>query len=98
MKKILLTAAIAMMGLTASAKDKVAKKDTVEFKVGMHCQGCVNRITNELTYTNGITDLKVTLDDKTVWVEYKPQKISADSLFNKLKSMGYSVENIEKKK
>ena len=95
MKKILFTAAIAMMiGVTASAKEKekVAKKDTAEFKVGMHCQGCVNRITNELTYIKGVTDLKVTLDDKTVWVEYKPQKISADSLFSKLKSMGYTVE------
>jgi len=94
MKKILFTAAIAMIGVTASAKEKekVAKKDTAEFKVGMHCQGCVNRITNELTYTTGVTDLKVTLDDKTVWVEFKPQKISADSLFSKLKSMGYTVE------
>ncbi|MCQ2189021.1 MAG: heavy-metal-associated domain-containing protein [Paludibacteraceae bacterium] len=94
MKKILLTAVITMFGLTASAKEKekVAKKDTAEFKVGMHCQGCVNRITNELTYTTGVTDLKVNLNDKTVWVEYKPQKINADSLFSKLKSMGYTVE------
>ncbi len=94
MKKILLAASIALFGLSASAKDKekISKKDTVAFTVGMHCQGCVNRITNELTYTTGVTDLKVTLDDKTVWVEYKPQKISADSLFNKLKTMGYTVE------
>ncbi len=97
MKKIFLAAAITMLGLTtvsAKEKEKVAKKDTAEFKVGMHCQGCVNRITNELTYTTGVSDLKVNLDDKTVWVEFKPQKINSDSLFSKLKSMGYTVEKI----
>lgn len=98
MKRIIIISLIAVMaaflGVNASAQDKKqnSSKEEVTFIVGLHCQNCVKKVQANLPFEKGVEDIKVTLDDHTVWIQYDPKKTDSDKLKAAIEKMGYEVK------
>lgn len=58
---------------------------------GMSCEHCVNAITKSLLSLDGIKDVKVDLNSKTVFVKYDSSKTSLDLIKNQIEEQGYDV-------
>lgn len=94
MKKILLVLIIALLGVTAfsamAAKPKV-KTETVTYEVNMHCQNCVNKLTDNLSFLKGVVDFKISLKDKTVTIKYNPAKVQESKFVEIIEKLGYTA-------
>lgn len=66
---------------------------TVEFHVHMHCQDCVKKITENLSFEKGVKGLDVSLEDHRITVKYDNSKNSAEGLTSALKKLGYTPES-----
>lgn len=58
---------------------------------GMHCEGCVKRIENVLTKIKGIENFKVNLEEKSVYLEVKNDKVLNEAK-QKIENLGFEVE------
>ena len=85
--------------VSAVIGDKKPKKnvETVTFKTTMHCKNCVKKITENISFTKGVEDLKVTLDDKKVTIKYDASKTSEEALAQAIRKLGYEVEKVAPK-
>lgn len=73
------------------AKPKKELKE-VTFSVSMHCENCVEKIKENISFEKGVKGLEVSLDKKTVKVTYDPSKTDEARLAEALKKLGYEVE------
>lgn len=73
------TILVALLATTTIAFAK-ANKQTVVFDVDLHCQGCVNKVQNNIAYEKGMIDLLCDLEKKQVTVVYDANKTSVDKL------------------
>ncbi len=98
MKYLMLSLLTLMMVMPANAgpedkKEKKSKKvETVVFSVNMDCQGCVDGITKELSFTKGVKGLDISLEHKTVKVEYRNDKTTPVILKKAIVNLGYEVK------
>ncbi|MDF3003516.1 MAG: hypothetical protein K0Q48_3635 [Bacillota bacterium] len=58
---------------------------------GMSCLHCVNAVTNALKALEGVGDVAIDLEGKTVAVEYDGDKVSLDALRDAIEEEGYDV-------
>lgn len=58
---------------------------------GMSCSHCVNAIKGALIENEGITNVEVSLDEKTVSVDYNKDIISIDTIKEIIEDEGYEV-------
>jgi copper chaperone len=58
---------------------------------GISCSHCVNTITKAVEALNGVVGVEVSLDKKTVGVQYDTSKISDDTLKSTIEDCGYDV-------
>lgn len=94
MKKIItiVLAAMTLMSVTASAgPKKKGELKEVTFNVYLHCDNCVEKVTENISFEKGVKDLKVSLDNQTVYVKYDSAKTSEDTLKKALEVLGYPV-------
>lgn len=59
---------------------------------GMHCEGCVNRLTKVLNGLDGVNDSKVSLENKNAEVEYDEDKIDLDDIKQAIEDAGFEVK------
>ena len=59
---------------------------------GMSCMHCVNRIENTVGSLNGIANVKVSLPDKKVFVEFDNDKVSVETIKSVIEDQGYNVK------
>ena len=95
MKKILLCCLMAVMALAVNAANdnnkqkKQNEKQTVVFCTDIDCQGCANKILNNVpALGKGVEDVKVDLPTKEVTVTYDAAKTNPETLaknFQKIK-------------
>lgn len=78
-----------------SKETKKNSKESVLFDVSMTCENCKKRIEKNISFEKGVSDLKVDLPAKTVWVEYNTKKTSQEKLQKKIADLGYDV-NVHK--
>ncbi|MFA5851032.1 MAG: heavy-metal-associated domain-containing protein [Bacteroidales bacterium] len=82
-----------------NAQDKKIKKDAeVTFSVSIDCPSCVKKLEAKLPFENGVKDLKVDLETKTVWFKYQSDKTTKEKLASALDKLGYPAKEIEPKK
>lgn len=95
MKKIIIFILSALM-LTAFSADLFGKGKTVTvtYVVGMHCQNCVNKLTDNLSLLKGVKDFKISLKDKTVVITYDPAKISKAEFERIITKLGYTFQEV----
>ena len=102
MNKIMILAALAAMaGSTVASASPVEvssvisatpKKETkkVVFNVGLHCQNCVKKVKENISFEKGVTALEVDLEKKTVTITYDPAKTNEATLRKAIEKLGYT--------
>ena len=100
MKRFLfITVALLLIaGTAAFAQDKKQKKQAniqeVTFVTTIDCKNCVKKVEANLPYEKGIKDMKVNLDDKTIWIKYDADKTDKAKLAAAIVKLGYEAEEI----
>ena len=79
-------------------KDNQKKTETVTFKTTIHCDNCVKKINENISFEKGVKDLSVTLDNQQVTITYDPSKTDEAALVKAIEKLGYSAEKVEPKK
>lgn len=59
---------------------------------GMSCSHCVNTVTKAVGGLEGVSNVEVDLDAKTVTVEYDDDKVSLDNIKEAIEDEGYDVK------
>lgn len=94
MKKFLVALFFTLVSVAAfsalAAKPKT-KTETVTYEVNMHCQNCVNKLTDKLSFLKGVEDCKVTLKDKTITIKYNPAKVQEKTFVETIEKLGYTA-------
>ena len=69
---------------------------TINIEVeGMSCGGCVSKISNHLSENQRISDVKVSLENKTVIIEGEDD-LSNMAIRNEIIDLGFTVKSIKK--
>ncbi|MBP5334895.1 MAG: heavy-metal-associated domain-containing protein [Bacteroidales bacterium] len=68
---------------------------TVVYKVNMHCENCVEKLTDKLSFLKGMEDLKITLGQQTVVMTYDPAKTNEANLVKAIEKCGYTAEKVD---
>lgn len=63
---------------------------TVVFKVGLHCQNCVKKVKENISFEKGVKALDVNLEKKLVTVTYDPSKTDEATLKKAIEKLGYT--------
>jgi len=58
---------------------------------GMSCSHCVNAVTKAVTALDGVSGVSVSLEGKTVGVDFDEEKVSLDSIKEAIEEEGYDV-------
>ena len=58
---------------------------------GMHCEGCVKRLTNVLSELDGVSNVKVSLENKNAEVEYDEDKLELDDIKQGVSYAGFEA-------
>lgn len=104
MNKIFVAASVAALSLTltlpvssyaAGAESVVAQAQkkavkTVTFNAGMHCQNCVKKVKENISFEKGVKALEVNLEKKTVTITYDPAKTNEATLKKAVEKLGYT--------
>lgn len=82
--------------LAVAAADKKPEKKKVEIKeahfhVHLHCESCVKKVRENISFEKGVKDLKVSLEDQTVDIKYDASKTSEAKLKAAIEALGYKV-------
>ena len=59
---------------------------------GMFCQHCENAVKKAVFTLLGVEKVEVSLNEKTVSVEFDPQKSTVDDIKNAIDDQGYEVK------
>ena len=95
MKKFLVALFFTLVSVAAfsalAAKPKT-KTETVTYEVNMHCQNCVNKLTDKLSFLKGVEDFKASLKSKTVTIKYNPAKVQEKTFVETIEKLGYTAK------
>ena len=88
-----------MAGTAAFAQDKKQKKANADIQevtlvTTIDCKNCVKKVEANLPYEKGIKDMKVNLEDKTVWIKYDATKTDKAKLAAAIVKLGYEAEEV----
>ena len=80
---------------TLTQKQKPSRKKgevkEVTFLVHLHCENCVKKVQENIAFEKGVKDLKVSLEEGTVYIKYDSSKTSEETLAAAMKKLGYEV-------
>ena len=76
---------------TAKKVKKKAEIKEVTFKVHIHCENCVKKIRENISFEKGVKDLKVSLADQTIAIRYDASKTSEQVLKAAIQKLGIPV-------
>ncbi len=94
--KILLAVVIvAMFSFNADAQNRKKRQENiaeVTFVSSIDCAGCVKKVEGNIPYEKGVRDLKVNLDDQTIYIKYDATKTDKEKLAAAIVKLGYTAE------
>lgn len=93
MRKVIMTLAIALMGVSAQAKD--IKTVIFTTQPQMHCANCEKKIKGNLRYEKGVKRIDTSVEQQKVTVKYDADKTSADKLQKAFKKFGYEARQVK---
>lgn len=94
MKRIIIIAIAAIMALPFASFDASAQKKNLQevtFSCNLHCNNCVNKVKENISYERGVKDLKVSLDEQSIYVKFDPSKTSVEILQKAIGKLGYEA-------
>ena len=79
------------------AQEKQKKKETpknakVTFAVNMYCENCQKKIEKNIAWEKGVKDLRVDLEQKTVYILYNPGKTTESNLQKAIEKLGFTCK------
>lgn len=91
MKKIivLMLAAFVMFSATA-AKPKGEIKE-ITFEAVIHCQNCVKKLQENISFEKGVKDLHICKEDQSVYIKYDASKTNEEILMKAITKLGVKV-------
>ena len=92
-----LTAGMLSAGLYAADKKKADIRE-VTFVTSIECKNCVKKVEAKLPYEKGVKDLKINLDDQTVWIKYDASRTDKEKLAAAIVKLGYTAEELTTEK
>lgn len=98
MKKIITITILALIAgffptdLFAAGKKKDKNTAEVTYVTTIDCKNCVKKVEAQLPFVAGVKDMKVTLEDRTVWVKYDTRKTDPEKIAKAIGKMGYEAE------
>ena len=101
--RIILMAVAALVfvsNITADAQTKRSQKKEVEVTFSIpdiDCHNCVQKIESKMPYEKGVRDMKVSLENKTIWISFEEAKTNKATLAKALDKLGYPAKEVEKK-
>lgn len=69
----------------------------VTFQTDLHCKTCVNKVEENIAFERGVKDLKVSLQENTIYIKYDTRKTDVEKLTKSINKLGYEVKIIENK-
>jgi copper chaperone CopZ len=90
--KAMLVLVVALVSFTSlQAEKKSNEVKTITFNVAMDCQGCVDKVTKNISFEKGVKDLKTDLKAQQVTIKYRSDKTNIEKLTAAFKKIGYDV-------
>lgn len=86
--KILMLLAMLFAAVTASAADKATEVFTLDHQMSTHCE---KKITENLRFEKGITDLKINLKENTITITFNPAKTDSGQIIKAFKKIGFNA-------
>ncbi|MGM9735760.1 MAG: heavy-metal-associated domain-containing protein [Candidatus Cryptobacteroides sp.] len=80
---------------TVSQQQKNKKKTEIKevvFNVHLHCDNCVKKIRENISFEKGVKGLEVSLEKQTVDIKYDAAKTDEATLKAAVESLGYPVK------
>lgn len=83
---------IAMISFGANAQNKKSAIAEVTFVSSIDCKNCVKKVEANLPYEKGVKDLKIDLDNQTIYIKYDSNKTTKEKLAEAIVKLGYTAE------
>lgn len=96
MKKILLTMGFFILALCSNAETK-ADTLVITTKPEMHCQGCENKIKQNIRFVKGIKKIETSVPQQKVTLIYDNRKTNYEAFVRAFKKIGYEIEKWQPK-
>ena len=71
--------------------DAAPVSDTIVHVNGMTCMNCVNNIEQHIAKVDGIIAIKVSLEQQQAYVQFNPEKITAQKVAENIDNMGFEA-------
>ena len=84
-----MTAQSSLTDKKPAKKQKELKE--VTFNVHLHCENCMKKVQENISFEKGVKDLHVCLDDQTVSIKYDAAKTNEETLKAAIEKLGYPV-------
>lgn len=88
-----ITIFLMLVSVLCAAATKEVK--TVTFKTNLHCEQCVKKVVENISYVKGVKDLDVSLEKQEIAIKYDAAKTDVETLAREIKDLGYKA--VEKK-
>ena len=84
------------VAVAAPKEKKKANLAEVTFVTTVECKNCVNKVNASLPYETGVKDIKIKLEDQTVWIKYDADKTNVEKLAAAIKKLGFDAVELKK--
>jgi copper chaperone CopZ len=110
MKRIVIITLAALIGISLSAAEftvndasvssQIFKKSKAEikeviFQAHLHCNNCVKKIQENISFEKGVKGLEVSLEKQTIAVRYDAAKTSVETLKAAIEKLNVPVKSVE---
>ena len=90
MKRFIVILALLVPVLAVAAPKEIR---TVSFKTHLHCENCVKKVVENISYVKGVKDLEVSLEKQEINVKYDAAKTDESKLAAEIVKLGYPAVN-----
>ena len=90
MRQIILAVSL-VLAMFAAGKNLM----TVTYATHLHCESCVKKVMENISYVKGVKDLDVSLKENTIAVTFDASKTTAEKIQQEIKILGYTAEIVK---
>ncbi len=83
---------------TVVSKKPKKNLSKVVYTAHIHCESCVTKIKENISFERGVKGLEVSLKEQTISIIFDSNKTTEDKLVAALNKIGYKVKKVETKK
>lgn len=65
---------------------------TVTYSAHLHCEQCVKKVVENISYVKGVKDLDVSLKEQKIVVKYDASKTNPETIQKEIKKLGYNAK------